>query len=139
MNTRIRTWRRRVTDLLRHTIWEPDILVVSRLQRWAFRQLRVTVIFATGLARGRIQLRASAMTFTTLLTLGPVLVLALSVFRAFGALEGLRQQVEDFLIANLAPGSQEQVQEWLRSFFAAADRGAFRNVSIMVLAGAVLG
>ena len=139
MNARLRTWHRHATDLLRHRIWEPDILVVSRLQRWAFRQLRVTVIFATGLARGRIQLRASAMTFTTLLTLGPVLVLALSVFRAFGALEGLRQQVEDYLVHNLAPGTQGQVQEWLRSFFAAADRGAFRNVSILVLAGAVVG
>lgn len=79
------------------------------------------------------------MTFTTLLTLGPVLVLALSVFRAFGALEGLRLQVEDYLIANLAPGSQGQAQEWLRTFFAAADRGAFRGVSILVLAGAVVG
>ena len=139
MNRRIRTWHQLATDLLRHRIWEPDILVVSRLQRWTFRQLRVTVIFVTGLARGRIQLRASAMTYTTLLTLGPVLVLALSVFRAFGALEGLRQQVEDFLISYLAPGSQGQVQTWLRSFFAAADRGAFRGVSIMVLVGAVLG
>ena len=139
MNARIRTWHQRTTDLLRHRIWEPDILAVSRLQRWAFRQLRVTVIFATGLARGHIQLRASAMTFTTLLTLGPVLVMALSVFRAFGALEGLRQRVEDFLVANLAPGSQSQVQDWLRSFFAAADRGAFREVSILVLAGAVVG
>jgi membrane protein len=139
MNARLHTWHRHATDLLRHRIWEPDILAVSRLQRWAFRQLRVTVIFASGLARGRIQLRASAMTFTTLLTLGPILVLALSVFRAFGALEGLRQQVEDFLVGNLAPGSQGQVQEWLRSFFAAADRGAFREVSILVLAGAVVG
>jgi membrane protein len=139
MKERIRNWHRHATELLRHRIWEPDLLAVSRLQRWGFRQLRVTVIFVIGLARGRIQLRASAMTFTTLLTLGPVLVLALSVFRAFGALEGLRQQVEDFLIANLAPGSQGQVQAWLRTFFAAADRGAFREVSIMVLAGAVVG
>jgi membrane protein len=139
MKARIRNYHKRVTDLLRHRIWEPDLLAVSRAQRWLFRQLRVTVIFVTGLARGRIQLRASAMTFTTLLTLGPVLVLALSVFRAFGALEGLRQQVEDYLIANIAPGSQGQVQAWLRGFFAAADRGAFRGVSIMVLVGAVVG
>lgn len=135
----IQIYWRRVNELLRTRIWEPDIAAVSRLQRWAFRQLRVGVIFATGLAKGKIQLRASAMTFTTLLTLGPVLVLALSVFRSFGALQGVENQLEGYLLDQLSSGSQEQVRAWLVRFFAAVDQGAFRELSIVVLVGAVLG
>jgi membrane protein len=131
-------WKR-LTELLQTRIWEPDIAVVSRLQRWGYRQLRVGVIFVGGLARGKIQLRASAMTFTSLLTLGPVLVLTLSVFRMFGALEGVRSQLERLLLDYLSPGAQEQVRAWLVKFFEAVDSGAFRELSLLVLLGAVVG
>ncbi len=136
---RIQNDWRRINELLRTRIWEPDLAAVSRLQRWAFRQLRVGVIFATGLAKGKIQLRASAMTFTTLLTLGPVLVLALSIFRSVGALQGVESQLERYLIDQLSPGNQEQARSWLVKFFAAVDQGAFRELSVVVLVGAVLG
>lgn len=136
---RIQNDWRRINELLRTRIWEPDLAAVSRLQRWAFRQLRVGVIFATGLAKGKIQLRASAMTFTTLLTLGPVLVLALSIFRSVGALQGVESHLERYLIEQLSPGNQEQARSWLVKFFAAVDQGAFRELSVVVLVGAVLG
>ena len=140
MRERVSHFWKRVNELLRRRIWEPpELLSASRLQDWAYRQLRVTVIFVQGLARGRIQLRASAMTFTTLLTLGPILVLSLAVFRSFGALSDLETRLEDFLLDNLSPGSQEQVRSWLVQFFAAAEQGAFRELSILVLIGAVVG
>ena len=139
MKDRFRTLWLRINELLRTQIWEPDITVVSNLRRWGYRQLRVGVLFVSGLARGKIQLRASAMTFTTLLTLGPVLVLTLSVFRMFGALEGVRTQLERLLIDYLSPGSQEQVRTWLVKFFEAVDRGAFRELSLVFLLGAVVG
>jgi membrane protein len=139
MKERIRKLWLRVNELLRTQIWEPDITVVSNLRRWGYRQLRVGVLFASGVARGKVQLRASAMTFTTLLTLGPVLVLTMSLFRMFGALEGVRAQLEKLLIDYLSPGSQEQVRTWLVTFFDAVDRGAFRELSLVVLLGAVVG
>lgn len=139
MRARAKILWERLLHLLQIRIWDQDITRMPRLQGFAFRQLRVGVIFVKGFAQGRIQLRASAMTFTTLLTLGPVLVIALSVFQAFGALHGLEEQLESFLIDNLSPGSQESVRAWLYKFFDSVRQGAFRGLSILVLVGGVLG
>ena len=133
------TLRRRVSELLRLRIWDPDPPRVSPLQRFAFRQLRVAVIFIRGLTSGRIQLHASGLTYTTLLSLGPILVLALSVIQGFGALEGLQDKLEDLLIDNLSPGSQDQVRAWLYKFFDSVRSGAFRGISALVLVGGVIG
>jgi membrane protein len=139
MNTRIKTLWEHLRHLLQIRIWDQDITRMPRLQAVAFRQLRVGVIFVQGFIQGRIQLRASAMTFATLLALGPVLVIALSIFQAFGALRGLEEQLERFLIDNLSPGSQDQIRVWLYKFFESARAGAFRGLSILVLVGGVLG
>ncbi len=142
MGTRIqqiRTARSTVGEFLRFRIWDPEISRMPRWQGFVYRQLRVAVIFVKGFTAGRIQLRASAMTFTTLLTIGPVLVIALSVLQAFGALRGLQDQLESFLLDNLSPGSQEQFRGWLYTFFESVRSGAFRGISLMVLFGGMLG
>ncbi len=126
-------------DFLRDRIWDADVAHLPRWQAFAYRQLRVGVLFVKGFTAGRIQLRAAAMTFTTLLSFGPVLVIALSILRAFGALPGLQDRLETFLIDNLSAGSQEQVRAWLYTFFESARSGAFRGLSILVLVGGMLG
>jgi membrane protein len=138
VKTRIGQVHQHLRDFLRLEIWDQDI---DRLPWWRgflFRQIRVWAIFGRGFVLGRIQLRASAMTFTTLVTMGPVLVLTLSVLQAVGVLQGLGARLEGYLVDNISPGSLEQVRAWLFSFMEAVRRGAFRGLSIMVLIGGVL-
>lgn len=139
MTEKISQLRRQLAGFLRFGLWDRDTAEMPAWQAFLIRQLRVGVIFVRGIGRSRIQLRASAMTFTTLLTLGPVLILALSICQAFGLLSGLQSQLETFLIDNISPGNVDQVRSWIFHFFEGVRSGAFRSLSILVLLGGVLG
>ncbi len=106
---------------------------MSWIRAFLFRQLRVGVVLIKGCLRGRIALRASAMTFTTLLTLVPLIVLALSVIRAAGGFAELEGRLEAFLMDVIDPGRQEEIRGWLTGFFQNIRSGAYSGLSILVL------
>ena len=58
----------------------------------------------------------AALTFTTLLSLVPLMTVMLALFSVFPASDRLSQQVEDFLFQNFVPAAGEAVQEYLRNF-----------------------
>lgn len=126
-------------DFLRHQIWEQDLTTRTWLEAFAIRQLRVGIIVGKGWTQGSIALRASAMTFTTLLTLVPLLIIAFSVLRGFGGLSDLELRMENFVLENLVPGAQTQAREWLRGFFENLRSGAFNGITLVLLLGGVLG
>ena len=130
---------RRVQDFLRHQIWEQDLTTRSWLESFAIRQLRVAIIVGKGWTQGAIALRASSMTFTTLLTLVPLLIIAFTVLRGFGGLSDLELRVENFVLENLVPGAQTQARDWLRGFFENLRSGAFNGITLVLLLGGVLG
>lgn len=139
MRERLHKLHGHARDLLRFHIWDQDLSSMPRLHAFVFRQLRVAVIFVRGFGQGRIQLRASVLTFTTLLTLVPVLVLAITIAEAFGALGGLQSRLESFLVEYLSPGGLEGVRAWLIQFFESVHSGGFRGLSMLVLIGGVIG
>ena len=139
MAKRLQQFRQTLLDFLKIRLWDVDVTQMPPLRAFAVRQLRVGVIFVKGFTAGRIQLRASALTFTTLLSLGPVLVLALSIVQVMGAIPGIQSRLENFLLDNLSAGTLDQVRGWLYKFFDSVRSGAFRGLSLMVLVGGVLG
>ena len=58
----------------------------------------------------------AALTYTTLLSLVPLMTVMLALFSVFPASERLSQQVEDFLFQNFVPAAGEAVQAYLRNF-----------------------
>jgi membrane protein len=64
----------------------------------------------------------AALTYTTLLSLVPLMTVMLALFSVFPASERLSQQVEDFLFQNFVPAAGEAVQQYLRSFSQKAGR-----------------
>ena len=58
----------------------------------------------------------AALTYTTLLSLVPLMTVMLALFSVFPASDRLSQQVEDFLFQNFVPAAGEAVQEYLRNF-----------------------
>ena len=64
----------------------------------------------------------AALTFTTLLSLVPLMTVMLALFSVFPASDRLAQQVEDFLFQNFVPAAGEAVQEYLRNFSQKAGR-----------------
>ena len=62
------------------------------------------------------QQKAASLTYTTLLALVPILTVVLVIFSSVPALEGLREQVQQTISANLFPTASEQVAGYIRSF-----------------------
>ena len=79
-----------------------------------------TKIFAHSLVRdfkaAGCQKSAAALTYMTLFALVPLLMVVYSVFSIVPAFEGLSQQLQDALFANLLPESSRSVQSYLQSF-----------------------
>ncbi|MBE0439358.1 MAG: YihY/virulence factor BrkB family protein [Gammaproteobacteria bacterium] len=67
--------------------------------RWLHNALRVSYIVIRELAKGELNLRAMSLVFTTLLSLVPLIAVAFSVLKAFGA----HNQIEPFLLHALEP------------------------------------
>jgi membrane protein len=66
---------------------------------------------------------ASSLTFTTVLSLVPLLAIVLALFTAFPLFSDFRLALEDFLTASLLPGAVSQtVMQYLNQFAAQASR-----------------
>jgi len=81
---RIRTLVRRARRFLDLQIWEHDLSGRSTIEKFLIRELRVALIVLRGTAKGGISLRASAMTFSTLFALVPLLIVFFSIFHNMG-------------------------------------------------------
>jgi membrane protein len=136
---RIRTLVRRARRFLDLQIWEHDLSGRSTVETFFIRQLRVALIVLRGTARGGISLRASAMTYSTLIALVPLLIVGFSVFHNLGGLEGLETRLERLVYENIMPGQQAQVQDWLNGIFASLRGGAFSGLTVLFLTVGVLG
>ncbi|QUM86974.1 MULTISPECIES: virulence factor BrkB family protein [unclassified Moritella] len=66
----------------------------------------------------RITVNASALAYTTLLSLVPLITVVFSVMSAFPIFESWQQSVEAFLYTNLVPHATGTIQEYLQDFVA---------------------
>ncbi|MFA9486022.1 MULTISPECIES: YihY family inner membrane protein [unclassified Moraxella] len=60
--------------------------------------------------------KAASLTYTTLLSLVPILTVILVVFSSIPALSGMREQLQSMIYNNLLPSSGAQISEYFNSF-----------------------
>ena len=65
---------------------------------------------------------AASLTYTTLLSLVPLMTVGLAVFSAFPVSEKLVVELQDFVFKNFVPASGEVVQQYLQEFNSKASR-----------------
>jgi membrane protein len=63
-----------------------------------------------------LKLRAMALTYISIFSLLPALVVTVSMVRSFGDLDRVRLQLQDFLVSNLAVGARDKVQLYLDEY-----------------------
>lgn len=109
----IEAQRREVESFLAQGLWRPaaDEGLAVRLGR---QSVQVAVIVAQGLARNHTMLRASALTYFTMLSLIPLLALAIGLVDAFGAGDQMIQMVAQ-QIGAVSPEAGERILELVRS------------------------
>ena len=96
-------------DLVRkyftETVWHDLPEDASTARRFWLKVLRVLIIVIRDFNRDNCMLRASALTYATLLSIVPLLAFAFAVLKGFG----VQNQIEPLLIENLAVGSEAAV------------------------------
>lgn len=104
--------RLRIQRYLDHELWQRSegARLLVRLGRQA---LQVCVIVAQGLARNHTMLRASALTYFTMLSLIPLLALAIGLVEVFGAGDSLITLVAR-QIGAVSPEAGERILELVR-------------------------
>ena len=96
-------------DLIRkyftETVWHDLPEEASAARHFWLKVLRVLIIVVRDFNRDNCMLRASALTYTTLLSIVPLLAFAFAVLKGFG----VQNQIEPLLIENIAVGSEAVV------------------------------
>jgi len=106
-------------------------------ERPAFRALRAGLAAFQGEG---LRLRAMALTYISVFSLLPALMVVAAVVRGFTDLEDVRRQLEGFLVANLAVGARTVITEYLDQYvFNAPVRSAgLVGFGLLVIASVVL-
>lgn len=91
--------------------------------------------FYARIQRDRLFDHAASLTYTTILSLVPMLAMAFAFFSAFGGIDQYRPQFNSFLAANLAPAFAEQVLGYVSSIehaISAETLGIFGVVGFLI-------
>lgn len=102
-------WARRVWSFLGGGMWEVDAATLRPAPRLGLRTLHLVALSGRGFVRDRCLLRASALTYATLLSLVPLLTFAFAILDGLG----FRDRLEPLLTQNLAAGSEAAVARLL--------------------------
>jgi len=94
---------------LNKIIWHTPLSEISKGKTFIVRQLRIVVLAARGFSNDKVQLRASALTFYSLLSIIPVAAIAFAIAKGFGLDQNLEQLITDKFQAN-----QELLKEVLK-------------------------
>ncbi|MCH7590608.1 YihY/virulence factor BrkB family protein, partial [PVC group bacterium] len=120
-----------IARYLKQDIWRVQIKKLSRGRSMIVRLLRTIVIAFRGFREDKCQLRASALTFYSLMSVVPVFAMAFGVAKGFG----FERLLETWMIQNFQ-GQEEvvgRVIEFARSLLDNAKGGLISGIGIIIL------
>jgi len=112
-------------------IWHTPLSEISKGKIFLFKQLRIFVLAARGFSHNKVQLRASALTYYTLLSVIPVVAIAFAIAKGFG----LDQILKDLIVREFS--SQKEVLDMLLNYatsaLEAAKGGPIAGIGLILL------
>ena len=111
------TWTLNQIKNLNDAIWHTPLSEISRRKIILIKQLRIIVIAARGFINDKVQIRASALTFYSILSVIPAAAIAFAIAKGFGFDQNLEQiitrefqahhEVLNWLLTNARSAIQE--------------------------------
>jgi membrane protein len=77
-------WAVEQVKRLNEEIWHTPLSELSKRRTFLIKQLRIIVVATRGFLNDKVQLRASALTFYTLISIIPVVAIGLAIAKGFG-------------------------------------------------------
>jgi len=126
----------RIIEFLKFDIWRMRLDEFPFGKSFLIRQLRIVILTLRGFDEDKCRLRASALTFYTLLSIVPVLAMLFGVAKGFGFEKILERELyENF------PGQEEilnQIVGFSRSMLEATQGGVIAGVGLILLFWSVI-
>lgn len=133
---RIRQAVEQVLNFIRHDIWRVRTRDLSKIKSFLLRELRIFVLSIRGFDDDKCLLRASALTFYSLISIVPVVAMLFGIAKGFGFERHLRTQLLEQFQA------QEevivQVITFAESLLATTRGGLVAGIGIVILFYAVI-
>ena len=76
-----------------YLIWHTPLSEISKGRTFLFKQLKIIMLAARGFSNDKVQLRASALTFYSLLSIIPVAAIAFAIAKGFSLDQNLEQLI----------------------------------------------
>lgn len=128
--SRINSWLQFLTD----GIWRVTEDEVTPLQQRLYACIKVVSLSIKQYDEDRISERASALTYSTLLSIIPILAILFAIARGFG----FDSLVESQFRSGVASQQAELIISWINSYLEHAQSGIFIGVGLVVLLWTVL-
>jgi len=126
----------RIINYITTGIWRIRLRDCPPGQSFLIRHLRIVILAIRSFLEDRCPLRASALTFYSLLSVGPVVALAFGIAKGFGMEKLLETQVVDKI-----PAQEEvlqQVIQYAHALLANTQGGVIAGIGIVLLIWSVL-
>ncbi|KPD24057.1 virulence factor BrkB family protein [Idiomarina zobellii] len=107
-------------------------------KHYACQTWRFLTYFGRRFNSDSINVTAGHLTYVSLLSLVPLLVVMFTIFSAFPVFEELKGNLEQALFANLLPTSGEQLQEYINEFVANASKMTAVGVGFLFIVAITL-
>lgn len=118
------------------TVWHTSLSDISKSRLFLIKQVRIVVLAARGFMNDKVQLRASSLTFYSLLSIIPVAAIAFAIAKGFG----LDQNLEQLVVKELQ--TQPEVLNWLlkqtRTALQETKGGYIAGVGVIILFWSVM-
>jgi membrane protein len=95
---------------LNNSIWHTPLIELSRKKSFFIKQLRIIVLATRGYFSHKVQLRASSLTFYSILSVVPVAAIAFAIAKGFNLDNNLEELLTDKLSAH------QEVLTWLLKY-----------------------
>jgi membrane protein len=130
------TWILDQIKRLNYAIWHTPFTEISRWKKFIFKQLRIIILAAKGFYNDKVQMRASSLTFYSVLSIIPVAAIAFAIAKGFSLDKNLEQLIMDKF------QSEQEVLNWLlKNASAAIEKtkgGYIAGVGVIILFWSVM-
>ena len=114
-------------------VWETPIHEFGRLRAFLAHQVKILYLVGKGFVEDRLTLRASALTYSTLLSIVPLLAFMFALLKGLGALEKIKP-----LLYGALPEAHHNLVDGALEFVANVNMGSLGPIGLMVLLFSVI-
>lgn len=126
----------RIKEVFTKEFWSLKNVTASPRKRYLFKQIRIFSIAIKGFSEDRVQVRASALTYYTMLSIVPIFAMAFGIAKGFNIDALLTKYIQETFASQEAVATY--IQEFAETYLLNIKGGVIAGVGVFVLIWTVI-